>query len=200
VARFTSENITNVLASYLAQKEPNFVRLRWFIRRLTQVGAPGGVEYVVNNLDRKLPAIGDIAGYLKSAEEDYQGEWNDIGRRLIVSLSLPIVQSNEYLQMVLLGLFSRIRDLNHVEDLVAIFDRSGPLARRKVILGAIQAKAYPWLRTLKSDMTKSDPWLWRAVLYSAQSFPKDEKDHWIRHVKKKATDLEKAVAEVAKAM
>lgn len=201
VAKFSSAaNISNVLSSYLAQKEPNYVRLRWFIRRLSQVGAPGGIEYVVNNLEKLLPAIGDIAAYLKSAEENFKGEWNAIGSKLVEALSLPLIQSNEYLQMVLLSLFSRVCDLNHVEDLVAVFDRSGPLARRKVILAAIQAGAYPWLRTLKFDMASSDPWMWRAVLYSAQTFPKDEQDHWIRHVKKDASDLEKAVAEAAKVL
>src|ERR1019366_6791015 len=169
----------NVLSSYLGQSEPNFVRLRWFLRRLSQVGAPGGVEYVVNNLGRLLPAIGDVAGYLKSAEENYRGEWKDIGGKLVEALSLPLIQSNEYLQLVLLGLFGRIRDLNHVADLVAIFDRSGPLARREVILAAIRANAYSWLRTLKSQMASSDLWLWRAILYSAQTYPEDEKDHWI---------------------
>lgn len=199
VAKFSSpENISNVVSSYLGQSEPNFVRLRWFLRRLSQIGAPGGVEYVVNNLERLLPAVGDVAGYLKSAEENYQGQWKDIGSKLVGALSLPLIHSNEYLQLVLLGLFSRIRDLNHVEDLVAIFDRSGPLARREVILAAIQAKAYPWLRTLKFEMASSDPWLWRAVLFSAQTFPKDEKDHWIRYAKRGLADLEKAVAEVAK--
>jgi hypothetical protein len=83
---------------------------------------------------------------------------------------------------------------------VAIFDRSGPLARRKVVLATIHAGAYPWLRTLKSDMARSDAWLWRAVLYSAQTFPEDEKDHWIRYVKKGVGDLERAVAEAAKEM
>jgi hypothetical protein len=196
----SSENISNVLSSYLEQSQPNYVRLRWFLRRLSQVGAPGGVEYVVNNLGRLLPAIGDVAGYLKAAEENYQGEWKHIGGKLVEALSLPLIQSNEYLQLVLLGLFSRIRDLNHAEDLVAMFDRSGPLARRKVVLATIHAGAYPWLRTLRFDMAKSDPWLWRAVLYSAQTFPEDEKDHWIRYVKKGADELERAGAEAAKEM
>ena len=39
--KLSQKNIEDVLAAYLDVNEVDYVRLRWFIRRLTQVGAPG---------------------------------------------------------------------------------------------------------------------------------------------------------------
>jgi hypothetical protein len=188
--KFSKKKIENVLQCYVAQENPNYVRLRWFLRRLSQTGIPTGVEFTVSNIESLTPAIGDAANYLKSAQKTYKGSWNNIGIKLLTTLGLPIVQKNEYLQVVILSLFSRITDLDNVDRLIQEFDHYGSLARRKVVLAATAARATSWLRGFKEGYSTLDPWLKRAVIYAAQTLPADEKKHWLKRVKRNATYLE----------
>ncbi len=106
-----------------------------------------------------------------------------------------MVKRSEYLQVVLLGLFSRIAPLDHLERLVQRFDEFGPSARRKVVLAATEAGAAAWLRGFKDGYTGLDPWLRRAVIYSAKTFPIDERRYWLRMVRDRASMLEGAIVE-----
>ena len=192
---FSKQRIEKILTAYLANEFPNFVRVRWLLRRLAQVGSPGGVEMVVKNLNLLLPAIGEATRYLASARDSYRGEWPAIGVDLLGSLALPMVKRSEYLQVVLLGLFSRIAPLDHLDRLVQRFYEFGPSARRKVVLAATEAGAAAWLRGFKDGYTGLDPWLRRAVIYSAKTFPIDERRYWLRMVRDRASMLEGAIVE-----
>jgi hypothetical protein len=64
-----SADIAGILQSYLNADQPNYIRLRWFLRRLSQTGVPTAVECVVTRLQSLLPAVGDAAAYLNSAKE-----------------------------------------------------------------------------------------------------------------------------------
>ncbi len=195
VRAFSKQRIEKILMAYLASEFANVVRIRWFLRRLAQVGSPGGVEMIVKNLNLFLPAVGEATRYLSSARDSYGGEWPAIGAELLGSLALPIVKRSEYLQIVLLSLYSRIAPLDHVDSLVQRFDGMGPSARRKVVLAATEAGAAAWLRGFKDGYTGLDPWLRRAVIYSAKTFPIEERRYWLRMVKERASLLERAVVE-----
>ncbi|WP_227765260.1 hypothetical protein [Zhaonella formicivorans] len=65
-------------------------------------------------------------------------------------------------------------------------------------MAAIEAKASAWLRTFKDNYAALDPWLKRSIIYSAKTFPNDEKKFWLKFVKKGANDLEKIIIDSIK--
>jgi hypothetical protein len=161
------------------------------------VGVPGGIEYVISNLQHLLPAIAEVSEYLLAAEGQYEGNWSDLGSSLLKAVNLPIVQTNEFLQIVILSLFGKMRGLDHVQSLVAMYDHAGPAVRRKIVLAAAQAGLSDWLRQLKYRLADADPWLKRAILWAARKLPKDEKEHWLAHVRRNTTELERAIVGAA---
>jgi len=199
LAFIKTADITGILKSYLDAPAPNYIRLRWFLRRLSQTGVPSAVEFVVTNLQGMLPAIGDAAAYLNSAKDSYQGNWPNMGDALLKALQLKVVSQNEYLQIVLLSLFSRVSPLNHIDKLVQAFDQYGNAARREILLASrYTGKTTPWLQTLKSSIGNMDPWQRRAMLYASVQVPKDERKHWLNSITKSLSPLEKAISDQVK--
>ena len=154
---------------------------------------PGAVEFVVREISRMLPAFSEVAAYLNAAQAQYQGSWSAIGDALIRLLDSPIAKESEYLQLVLLGLFGRIADLDHIDKLIGRFNSSGPSAQREIILAAAAAGADAWLRTIKADFSRYDPWSRRALAYASRVFPKDERKFWIKELKPICSMMELAV-------
>lgn len=190
LAMLSDDKIRSVFEAYLNADEVDYVRLRWFIRRLAQVGVPGGVEYVVENFERLLPAISEVGKYLEAATDHYNGNWRDIGGALIDLYEKNIVQASEYLRIVILSLFTRIDDLNHISRLISVYDQSSAMCQRKIVLAAASAKQAAWLSNLKGAYKNADPWLRRAIIYALRVLPKDEKKFWLKSVKKRVDLLE----------
>ena len=186
----------SLLEIYLEEDDPNFPRIRWFYRRLAQIGVPDAVLFSVRNLNRLTPAIGDLAKYLTSAETNLELKWIEIGTDLVDSLNaIPIIHHSDYLQMALLNLFSKISDLNHVDDLLQRYDASSNIMKRKIIKAATKADAGYWLRGKKEEIISADNWLRRALIIGASTFQKDERNFWLKQFKGGDNLLEKAVAE-----
>jgi hypothetical protein len=153
----------------------------------------------VNNLQKLLPAVGDAAACLNSAKDLYKGDWPQLGDALLKALQLIVVVKNEYLQIVLLSLFSRIAPLNHIGKLVQSFDSYGNLAKREIILAAREsAQATSWLQNLKPSIGNMDAWQRRALLFASVRIPKDERKHWIQSIQGYLSPLEKAIADEVK--
>jgi Reverse transcriptase (RNA-dependent DNA polymerase) len=195
LATLSQANIESVLKEYLDADEVDYIRLRWFIRRLAQVGAPGGVNLIVKRFDEFLPAIAEVGKYFEAAAPNSDGKWKDIGKDLIALYDTDLVQASEYLQVVILSLFSRIKDLNHVNSLTKLYATSSPMCQRKIMLAAATAKASAWLSTLKGAYKNADPWSKRAILYSLRALPKDAKDFWLKSVKKRVHGLDALVVD-----
>lgn len=199
IARLSRERIEAALSAYVSGTgDVNYVRLRWLLRRLAQVGAPGGVEFIVRNLDKLLPAIADAALYLQTAEENYEGSWQDIGAELIRALQKPLFKQSEYLSVIMINLFSRIADLDHRDKVLQMFDDVPGLAKRKIVLVAATAGAADWLRQFRTKVGTLDPWLRRAVLYAARVLPPEEGRFWIKQVADRDDFLEQAIAAAIK--
>jgi hypothetical protein len=198
LAQFSLSALEGILAAYLGAAEPDYVRLRFFLRRLSQVGVPGAVEYVVFNLSKLLPALAEVAVYLHSATPHYQGSWNNLGAQLLALLESPLAKESEYLQVVILGLFGRIAELNHIAKLTGRYASSSASGQREIVLAAAAADADAWLRTLKTDFSRFDPWLRRAFAFAVRALPPDERKFWIKEVKPVASPLELAILEDSK--
>lgn len=190
LAQLSQRALEEVFSAYLNASEVDFIRLRFLVRRLAQVGVPGAVEFLVRNVEQLLPAFSEIARYLNSAKDQYQGSWATIGDSLLRLLDSPIAKESEYIQLVLLGLFGRIADLDHIAILTNRFGSAGSSAQREILLAATIAGADSWLRTLKSNFSRYDPWLRRAFLFATRTFPTDEREKWAKHIKSQCSPLE----------
>jgi hypothetical protein len=191
-------NLETVLNSYLTNSDPNFVRIRWFFRRLAQVGVPGAVPLAVTKLEQFSPAIADLASYLLSARNHYEGVWKDLGDQVLHALELPIIQHSEYLTVILLDLFACLPPLNHVESILQKYKKSSSMIQREIIRVATAHKVDHWLRQRKEEFPSADPWQRRALIAGASTFSKDERVHWLRGIEKEGTELEKFVAKWAR--
>lgn len=184
------ERIRDVLKSYI-QDESNidFVRLRWFLRRLAQVGVPGGVEFLVYNAEILAPALSEIARYISSARHRFTGGWPTIGDQLLKLLDDPIVRTSEYMQMLIANVFETVTELNHIGNLTRKFDSVGPWCRREIVLAAATANSTAWIRTQKEKFTGADHWMRRAILYAARSLPEDERNFWLKQARHGLRDV-----------
>jgi Reverse transcriptase (RNA-dependent DNA polymerase) len=176
--------IRDVLESYIEdESDIDFVRLRWFLRRLTQVGVPGGVEFLVEHAELLAPALSEITRYISSARQRFTGKWPTIGDRLLDMLDDPIVKTSEYMQMLIANVFETVTELNHIGNLTRRFDSVGPWCRREIVLAAATANSQAWVRTQKEKFSGADSWMRRAILYAARSLPDDERKFWLRQTK-----------------
>jgi hypothetical protein len=194
VAKLSKQNIEKVLSDYISSDDVDYTRLRWFIRRLTQLGAPGGIEFIVKNFDDFLPAVAEVGNYFESASANYDGSWKEIGDDLVKIYCSGIVMASEYLQVVILSLFARIGDLNHINRLTQMYAGSTPMCQRKILLAAAQASARSWLSTHKGEYKNADTWKRRAAIYSMRVLPSDEKEFWLKSVRKRVDGLDKLIA------
>lgn len=195
---FDKKTIEQIISDYLKQEAPDFIRLRWFLRRLAQVGHNAAVEYCLEHFERLIPAISEVCRYFVSVEMgDTTLNWPNIGERLINLLGTEIVQSNEYVQMSILSLFNRKTQLDHFPKLVARYSNVSFFLRREIILAAAECGHADWLRELKGQVSGMDPWTKRAFFYAARQLPADERKFFLNFV---ASDnlLEKLIINWAK--
>jgi hypothetical protein len=167
----TPEILDDILAGYLNASEPEYSKIRWLLRRLTQVGAPGAVGFVIKNLPRLTAAMPDVIPYLRKAHEQYDGNWQALGNDLIAALDYPLIERSEFLQLGILSLFARIADLNHFQTLASRFRTAPPDSRREIILAAKASGAVGWLESVGGSITARTRWEARAVLHAAQLLP-----------------------------
>jgi hypothetical protein len=177
------DRIRAVLQSYVDEADIDFVRLRWFLRRITQVGVPGGVEFLVDRADLLAPALSEITRYISSARRRFEGDWPLIGGKLLGLLDDPVVKTSEYMQMLIANVFEAVVELNHIGSLTRRFDNVGPWCRREIVLAAATANAQAWVQTQKERFAGADDWMRRAVLYAMRCLPDDERKFWLRKTK-----------------
>lgn len=180
---FNQNVLEVILNEYLSKKPIDFVRLRWFLRRLTQVGHPGAVNFCLGHLDSLTPALADVCHYLLSASVNYQGDCAELGQQLLDMLSNELISSNEYFQICVLSLFAQNGAFNHFSRLTQLFDSSSSNIRREIILSARKCNAADWLRELKELFPSMDIWCKQAFLIAAKSLPAEERKFFARFVR-----------------
>ncbi|WP_053959343.1 RNA-directed DNA polymerase [Sulfobacillus thermosulfidooxidans] len=176
---FDKASIEKILSEYLEPREPDYIRLRWFIRRLAQVGHPAAVDYCIKHMDSMAPAMNEIANYFVSVG-GYQGDWLSIGEELLALLDHPLIKKNDYLQLSVLSLFNRRVEVNHFDKLIRKADSS--IAKRELILSAWKNNYADWIREQKENFPSMDPWTKRAFLVAAQTLPAEERGFFYRSV------------------
>jgi hypothetical protein len=117
-----------------------------------------------------------------------------LGVLIVRALDLPLVRQSEYLQILLIDLFSRVPELNHINSLTVRFANASPAVRRELVRAAGAAKQGHWVREVKGEFLAADPWFRRALVSSAPSLAGDEPYHWLRNIRGNMSSMEKLVA------
>ena len=176
----SDDSITRIIEEYIQADEVDYIRLRWFYRRLAQIGHPGAVDVTLDNLEFLTPCFASICAYIASLQEVEASRWRKIGTRLLKLLDLEEVRESEYFRLSILSLFSRNPEINHFKRLQRLYQSSDSFAKREVLLAAKTSGAVDWLREHKEDFDAMDQWQKRAFLYCTHDFPADERKFFIR--------------------
>jgi retron-type reverse transcriptase len=177
--KISEARIDQIIDEYLAQDPTDFIRLRWFFRRLAQVGHPGAISKAVGRIKDLMPCLAGICAYLSSVQELEDADWKHLGADLIALLQNDALSDNEYFRLSVLSLFSRNATLNHIPQLIAMYGNGDPYVRREIILAAAVSGAADWLREQKESFTAMDPWQQRAFMFACATFPPDERSYFL---------------------
>ena len=180
---FTKEAIETILQDYLRANPVDFIRLRWFLRRLAQVGHPAAIGYCLNNIRLLIPALSEVCRYfIAVSDSGAEVDWPSVGDQIIALFDDQLIQSNEYFLISLFALFGIEPDLNHLPSLIQRYKSSAPFIRREIILAAWKADLGDWLRELKEDFRGMDHWTRRAFLIAVSTLPPDERKFFLSSV------------------
>lgn len=175
----TEEIISKIIYEYIDQDEIDYIRLRWFYRRLAQIGHPGAIEVSLKEMSKLSPCFANICMYLASVQSIDEDRWKYIGNRLLELIDTEDVINNEFFRLSLLSLFTRNKFINHFSVLVNMYSGSEPFVRREILLAAHQNAAFDWLREQKENYQVMDPWQKMAFIYGTSGLPSDEKKFFI---------------------
>ena len=178
-AQFSTTIVSKIITDYLSKDDVDYIRLRWFYRRLAQVGHPGAINISLDKLDSLGPCLANICFYISSIQNIEPDQWKDIGTKLLELLQVDEVKNNEFFRLSILSLFTKNTHINHFSSLSQMFNHSDAFARREIYLAAYQNNACDWLREHKESYDNMDPWQRIAFTYCASSFPKDEKKYFL---------------------
>lgn len=177
--KISEEKISSIIEEYLDQDEPDYIRLRWFYRRLAQVGHPGAIKISISRINSLFPCLANLCFYFSSVQTAPLSGWKDIGRGLLDLLRTRRIEGNEYFRISILSLFSIIPDLDHFQELARMYESSDSGVRREILLAAHRSNAQDWIRLHKDDFDGMDPWQKRAFIIVCSSFTKDERSHYL---------------------
>jgi hypothetical protein len=93
LALLAPDFIESILSDYLAQSPVEFIRLRWFLRRITQIGHPGGVRFCLANLERLIPALSAVCHYFLSVALSGSHDMGAVAAELIAALEMELVSA-----------------------------------------------------------------------------------------------------------
>lgn len=196
----SDEIITKIIKDYLDKDQVDYIRLRWFYRRLTQIGHPGAVDISISlqEIENLSPCLANICAYFTSVQSIEKNKWIQIGERLLSLLNSDEIKSNEYLKLSLLSLFTKNKYINHFSKLTEQYASSDPFVRREILLAAKQNHAFDWLRDYKENYQLMDPWQKNAYLYAISGLPQDEKKYFINNLCTSIRPFEKILAKWVK--
>ena len=177
--QFSQDVVGKIIREYLNKDDVDYIRLRWFYRRLAQIGHPGAINVSLENLDSLGPCFANICFYISSIQSIEPDQWKEIGSKLLLLLKSDEARDNEFFRLSILSLFSRNEFINHFSYLAKIFSKSDSFAKREIILSAYQNKAVDWLREHKESFSNMDSWQKMAFIYCISALPKDEKKYFI---------------------
>lgn len=182
LSKFRPDVIEKIIKDYLAKSEPDYIRLRWFIRRLAQIGHPAGVNVLLQEFSRLLPALSEICRYFLAVSQNADLDWVNIGQDLLSFFDNEIIKSNEYYQLSILSLFASQEKFDNLPSIVNFYQNASPYLRREIIICAAKHKATDWIRELKETFSMMDLWNRRAFIYASSIFPAEERKYFLKDI------------------
>jgi hypothetical protein len=179
LAEFRPEILERIIKEYLISEPIDYIRLRWFLRRLTQIGHPGAVNFCLQYLYSLTPALSDVCHYFLAASRNLSSDIPSLGKELIIALDNELIKTNEYFQICILSLFGRNPSLNHFPSLVERFAKCSSFVKREVILSGGCSGNSDWLRELKEQYSGLDSWTQTAFLTAAKILPFEERRFFV---------------------
>lgn len=175
----SEKTIRGVIEEYVFGGDTDYIRLRWFYRRLSQIGHPGAILVSLDHIEKLGPCIANICSYLTSVQSIEEDAWVEIGDRLLKLLETDEVRQNEYFRLSILSVFGRNAKINHFSVLAQLYQAADLFVRREVILAAKTNGAIDWVREHKESFQTMDSWQKMAYLYCISGWPQDEKKYFI---------------------
>ena len=182
LSKFRPDVIEKIIKDYLAKPEPDYIRLRWFIRRLAQIGHPAGVNVLLQEFSRLLPALSEICRYFLAVSQNADLDWVNIGQDLLSFFDNEIIKSNEYYQLSILSLFASQEKFDNLPAIVNFYQNASQYLRREIIICATKHKATDWIRELKETFSMMDLWNRRAFIYASSIFPAEERKYFLKNI------------------
>ena len=173
--------IKKIINEYLCQQNVDYIRLRWFYRRLSQIGHIGAIQISLDKFEELGPCLATICSYIASIEIFEENQWKEVGEDLLNLLDQNEIAQNEYFRLSILSLFTKNTHINHISKLIRKYPSSEQFVRREIILAASINDEIDWLRELKESFQSMDSWQKTAYIYSLRSFPKDERKYFINN-------------------
>lgn len=178
---FSKEKVEKLIEKYITPTYPDYPRLRWLFRRLTQIGTPSAIEYCIHNMDRLIPAISDVCQYLISAADMYDGRWENLGSDALALMQTELFKSNEFFQITLLNLFVKNTKMDHIAELARMYPTVPDNIRRKIILCAYKNHAVSFIRELKEQYPSMSEWTKRSYLVACSILIPEERRFFLKN-------------------
>ena len=178
----TEEKLANIIRDALSSEDIDFTKLRWFFRRLAQIGTSNAINPILENYRKLLPAISDIMLYFLSVANSTKRKQPEIGEKLLALFDDRLISSNEYFQICLLNLFSSTASFNHIEKILALYDFSNSDIQREILLAAIPSKSEAWIREKKEKFVSMSPWCRRAFILATSVLPAEERKFFLNKI------------------
>ena len=93
---FSSDVVEAIIKDYLSKDDIDYIRLRWFYRRLAQVGHPGAVSVSIENIEVLQPCLANICFYISSVQSIEPEAWKQLGESLIKLLEKDEIKESEF--------------------------------------------------------------------------------------------------------
>ena len=171
----SGEIVTGIINEYLQAEKVDYIRLRWFFRRLAQVGHPAGLKAVIENIGLLEPCLPSVCSYISSIRAISPTEWETIGASLLKILDSELILDTEFARISILSLFSRNEFIDHFVELAQRFNGADGHTRRAILLSAKINGAADWLREQKENYINMNPWQQMAFVYCSSILPQDER-------------------------
>lgn len=178
-AKFSHVVVNKIIQDYLNKDDVDYIRLRWFYRRLTQVGHPGAIDISISEFESLGPCLANICTYISSVQSISPDDWKSVGDKLLILLETDEIKQSEFFRLSILSLFTKNEHINHFSNLANKFQSSDPFARRELLLAATKNGAFDWLREHKESYINMDSWQKIAFIYAISGLPLDEKKYFI---------------------
>ena len=177
---FSGDIISKIVNEYIQKDTIDYVRLRWFLRRLAQIGHHGALQTLTENINLLEPCLPSVCSYIASIQAIPPNEWKNIGDGLLTILESEFVSDTEFARLSILSLFSKNEYIDHFPKLAERFGAGDAYARREILLAARANLEADWLREHKESYNLMDPWQRMAFVYCTSILPKDERQFFLR--------------------